>query len=122
MQIRASGGSYKVHWPDPFPKSSISKNGQSRQLYPNSTIQTFPNPTTDYLIVQWDWFKEGITDNIEFYLTDLSGKVIYSKVLKDFRANSEILHLESIPSGSYSFNVKSDGLSLFGQKIVILKD
>ena len=80
------------------------------------SVNVFPNPTTEKINVQWETAENG---SVQFYLYDLSGKVISNKIKNcSIGKNAETFDATSIPSGTYILNMQS-GKNVWNKKIVV---
>ncbi len=69
-----------------------------------SYLQVFPVPANDFITIVWE---ESISGNIEFELTDLTGKVLEKGILS--QQTSVLLLPQTIGSGTYLLTVKEAG-------------
>lgn len=75
-------------------------------------ITAFPNPATDFVILNIESQKE---EGLGYILTDLNGKILQeSKIL----TNQQQINLEGIAAGVYFLNVQSDKKALKTFKII----
>jgi hypothetical protein len=69
-------------------------------------LNVFPNPARDYL--NYEYQVDKIFDNASVQITDLSGKVIYSKQIIQ-NMDSEIIDTRNFVSGNYLMSIIVDG-------------
>ncbi|MDQ3072333.1 MAG: T9SS type A sorting domain-containing protein [Bacteroidota bacterium] len=74
--------------------------GISKKKTINNDVKVFPNPTEDEVVVQ---FSRNL-DVQQIELADLSGRVIYTHILKD-RTKTFTLSMASYPAGEYILKV-----------------
>lgn len=83
-----------------------------------SAISLFPNPSTGNFTVE---FKAIQAEKATLYVTDLTGKVILTKVLSDLNNGSrQDVKLNNIASGLYIVRVQTEK-GIYQQKITITK-
>ena len=71
----------------------------------SADVSVFPNPASDYLIVDFGSFREGVTAT----LLDHSGKVV--KVRKLFSTQKCSWYLADLPEGTYLLHLKGNSLN-----------
>ncbi len=118
MNNAAPSHQYPVYWPSPEPKSSIGQV-DNRPKLTRSTFKTYPNPVVEKLIVQWDWFKEGIQKEMEITIYDLNGKTVFRTTQSDYMANTSVVDLSSLNLGAYLITIRSEGKTLYENKLMI---
>jgi len=82
-------------------------------------IEVYPNPANREVIVD---FKNGIPSKFEISISDISGRLIYTKRLEE--NNTSFKHsipLLNIPSGFYSLLIGSE-TNIYVQKMIVQKD
>lgn len=75
-------------------------------------IQAYPNPTTDYLILNIDNTE---LSELSFQLSDVSGKLIESKKVS---STKETIHMEDLPSATYFLRVANSNQEIKIFKII----
>ncbi|QOW09891.1 T9SS type A sorting domain-containing protein [Kaistella flava (ex Peng et al. 2021)] len=76
-------------------------------------IQIYPNPATTEININ---FKKTIKENVNIILTDISGKILYSK---EFLNKQNIkINTSEFAKGNYILSIKSDQKT-FNKKIII---
>jgi len=78
----------------------------------NLVFSTYPNPTTDYLIIEFAMIPES---GISYVLYDLNGKQLTGNVINDA---STKLDMKSFPAGSYLLSVKKNKQEVKSFKII----
>ncbi|MEQ9262169.1 MAG: T9SS type A sorting domain-containing protein [Owenweeksia sp.] len=96
-------------------KSAVS----NRPARPRAEVQAYPNPATEYLIVQWDWLQLGLNSALEIELYDLKGALVLSRSLEDFARNTAVLRLHDQKPASYILRLKSADKVLYSEMIKI---
>jgi membrane-associated protease RseP (regulator of RpoE activity) len=78
-------------------------------------LQLYPNPTTDYINVQF----EGDATAITLQITDLTGKVLHSQQAKEFgKVFQAQLNVNDYPSGNYFISVQQ-GEQIYSKQFII---
>ncbi|WP_421751511.1 T9SS type A sorting domain-containing protein [Croceimicrobium sp.] len=87
------------------------------QLDLNSTshFNLFPNPTTDYAILQWNWYEQGLEGSGKVELFDATGKVLWSQSKVVWTENQLIIPVSFFGPGVYYLRVLK-GLEVIYQK------
>lgn len=75
-------------------------------------LTVYPNPASDVLFLQLDM---EVSDNLNYSLTDLNGRTIFRKQLKESNAQIDV---SMLPAGSYIVKVQDQKNSLI-QKVTI---
>ena len=52
-------------------------------------------------------------------ITSIDGKNVYSRTIKDFKANTEIFNLEQLKDGHYLINVYEGSDKVFSEQLVV---
>lgn len=68
-------------------------------------LSLFPNPTNNLLSLKGDF-----TVPVQVVITDVFGKTIYA--VDHFNTSSDVLHLSSLPAGTYNVTVSGNGYSI----------
>ncbi len=80
----------------------------------------YPNPAINFVTLKYDCRYA----NMNYNITDMSGKTLLSgelKTIANAESNEELLDLGSLSPGSYTLEVRAKGLALWSQKLVINK-
>ena len=72
----------------------------------------FPNPAKNTFFFYYDISTDNpqVAQMPVFSLMDNSGRVVYTKVLDDFKGEADVV-LEDVPSGAYMFKIEYNGFS-----------
>ena len=90
-------------------------DGIAETIYPEQTINVYPNPTKDILHVN---FTAVLNENVDAYLYNILGKKVLSTT---FSSSNNTMNLESLPIGSYFLKVQlASGMQLV-EKVVVAK-
>lgn len=92
-----------------------------RQNRPNKRevfIHLYPNPVNDVLLVQWDWLKSGINNDMIFKLYNQVGQCKDVIELEDFQRNTLTIDLENYPSGVYHLEIQTSDRILDVKQLV----
>jgi hypothetical protein len=68
----------------------------------NLKLSAYPNPTTNYLMLQIDASAALSNQSMSYQLYDISGKLLESNTVV---ANSTTINMEQMPTGSYFLKV-----------------
>lgn len=80
-------------------------------------ISVFPNPTLGNLYVNVK--EKNFPEKLNFYLTDITGRRIETKIGKNWNGNLWELNLTELANGSYYLNIDSKHLkTIFISKII----
>jgi len=79
----------------------------------------YPNPATDYAILQWDWLEQGLEGLGEVQLYDVSGHLVKSDPILDLQDNSHLFRWHDLAAGLYLLKLQQAGVTLFQQKLQI---
>ncbi len=90
-----------------------------RPARPTAQVQAYPNPATDHLIVQWDWFNMGLTQSIEIELYNTDGRKVFSLTEADYARNTAVLRLQDHKPGSYILRMKSGEDVLYSETVLV---
>jgi len=81
-----------------------------------SNVKSYPNPTSDYINVE---FKSVMSENISVKLFSLAGQLmIDEKLMISTGMNTFRVNLESIPKGTYILNLQG-GDVFYSDKIIV---
>ena len=78
----------------------------------NQRLQVYPNPTTDYLILN---VGESDRSNLKFQLFDISGRLIADKKIANIE---ELIRLDNLPGAVYFLKVFESNKDLKTFKII----
>ncbi len=84
----------------------------------NDEYKLYPNPAIDYTTLKYNCKYE----NLNYTISDMQGKVLKNKSLKtisDIASNEVLINLGDLSSGSYQIIIKSNGLTLWSEKMII---
>lgn len=105
-----------------FGSSNKTASNQNRPVKPASSFKLYPNPAKDYLILNWDWMAEGLDNDIQISIVNLTGQVMKSETVSDYAKNVHMLETPGFVPGIYLLSITdSEGNQLFEQKVTILK-
>ena len=76
----------------------------TEELLTNTEVRVFPNPTSDFIRVEMNLESP---QNVNVYLTDVSGKLLYMTNRSNFVNGSIEIDVKTITSGNYFLNVTS---------------
>lgn len=80
-----------------------------------SSMQVFPNPTTDFVNIQFEGVKAPLTINV----ISLDGKEMYTKTIQNFDGNyNDQLDFTTYPAGVYLINLKQNDQQRTQQVVV----
>jgi hypothetical protein len=85
---------------------------QARMIYgecDNSSIAVYPNPATDYIVV------EGSTTGSKVVVYNVLGQIVISK---EVTGSTQKVELSSLPAGSYTLNVVQDNNIVFSGTVI----
>lgn len=107
-----------IKLPDPGLKSG--KEAYSNTDYTTigkdvNSLKVFPNPTQDFVIVEYKLHKEG---QAVLTLTNMQGTTMQSKVLQQ-NQDQQTLRLENINPGTYVVSINQNGRIIFSKTITI---
>ncbi len=106
----------------------IDINGQYKSLtVPNpnrlqvaaSAFELYPNPATDHTILQWDWFKAGLSTGFDIYIRDMKGALIQKVDVGDHQVNTKMLRLNGVIPGIYLLSVEQGDKLVFQAKLTV---
>lgn len=81
-------------------------------------MDVFPNPAIDKTTISFELNNEAM---VQLFLTDLTGKVVYTSNLKGVHGTQKVeINTSLLSEGIYLMNVEMDG-SVFTQKLVVTK-
>jgi len=91
------------------------------QLDLNSTshFSLFPNPTTDYAILQWGWLEQGLEGSGEVQLYDATGKVLWSQSKVVWTENQLSIPVSVFGPGVYYLRVLKGLEVIYQNKIAV---
>jgi len=105
-----------------FGGSNKTENNQNRPTKPSSSFKLYPNPASEYVILNWDWMVEGLDGDIQIRIVNLTGQVMKSETVSDYAKNVHMLETPGFVPGIYLLSITdSEGNQLFEQKVTILK-
>ncbi len=109
--------------PTYLPPTQSNKNANviNRPSKIERSILIAPNPTKDFVILQWDWFQEGFQEALTVEIWDLQGKRVKTCQIEDFRKNTFVLSLNDFSAGVYSLHFYENDNHLFSEKLIIGK-
>lgn len=83
------------------------------------TIKSYPNPTTDFLMVEIENYSV-IIDDIQFSIYNINGQQIGNwELVEAFSSgNSYQLNIANIPNGTYVLQIRSNNTSLNQTKLI----
>jgi hypothetical protein len=87
----------------------------TKDLIPSADVNVFPNPTNDYLIVEYS--GEQILQNPTIELFDISGKKVFQQLENNWNQSQLEIKLD-LQAGTYLLKLESEG-NLFHQRIII---
>lgn len=76
----------------------------TESLLSQEQVKVFPNPTSDYIRVEMNLDRP---QNVNVYLTDVSGKLINMTNRSNFINGSIEINVQSVPSGTYFLKISS---------------
>ena len=90
-----------------FEETTNSLSIENQELL-NRILQVYPNPTTDYITIQYT--KNDVFDinDFSFYLYDINGKIISIQTIND---QSKKIDLQKLITGTYFLTVKGEGFT-----------
>lgn len=96
-------------------RTSTQTSGKDRQLnnVNKLTINTFPNPTTDYIQVQ---IPAALETAVQLRLMDMQGRMLHQNTLRTGDVTS-VIDMADLPRGTYILRIHQ-GQTLSTQKIV----
>ncbi len=100
-------------------KSTMTSGSTSRLQVAEPAFDLYPNPATDHVILQWDWFKAGLTKGFDVYIRDMKGALIRRVEVKDPQVNTKLLGLEGITPGIYLISAEQDDNVVYQSKLTI---
>lgn len=86
------------------------------QLAVQDMLSVYPNPATDYLIV--DLFLTNDFADVRIDLVDVHGRTLLSQVMQDVTGESINLDVKALPAGIYLMRA-TDGKNLLTRQVVI---
>lgn len=86
------------------------------QLAVQDMLSVYPNPATDYLIV--DLFLRDDFADVRIDLVDVHGRTLLSQVMQDVTGESINLDVKALPAGIYLLRA-TDGKNLLTRQVVI---
>lgn len=86
------------------------------QLAVQDMLSVYPNPATDYLIV--DLFLRDDFADVRIDLVDVHGRTLLSQVMQDVTGESINLDVKALPAGIYLMRA-TDGKNLLTRQVVI---
>jgi len=106
-----------------YDRSSIAINTAIPLLSTTALLEQnpkiYPNPSTDFVTVEFNQFSLNPNSNTEILLMDISGKILLRELL-DEHSLSAVIDIKEYFSGTYFIKVNRDGLPSFVQKIIKL--
>jgi len=84
-----------------FHQSKLIVTAITEILFPELNVKVFPNPTQDYVIIQFN----KLTQNPGFSLFDLSGKLLQSQLIS---ASETHFNLSEYANGTYLLKLNQD--------------
>ncbi|MCE3226786.1 MAG: hypothetical protein K0S32_1337 [Bacteroidetes bacterium] len=101
-----------------FRVANTTSTSVNESVIANNFVEVFPNPATDQAFMRFDLKS---SQDINYKIIDLTGKIIFRKHLSNVLAVYETIDLHKIASGSYVVCVElKDGTSL-NRKLIIQK-
>jgi len=83
------------------------------------SLNLYPNPTTDYLFVNFDWERKG--EAIKLKVLDLTGKLVKEQSLVINKGNNRIkLDVQSLTQGNYLIELWGETWSISTDQFVIM--
>lgn len=70
-----------------------------------SSFEVFPNPTSDYVRLNWDWFEQGLHASFNVAVMDINGNKIIDLEVSDFQKNNQLIKLDNLVAGSYLIRI-----------------
>ena len=85
----------------------------------NVSVSIYPNPAKDFTTVSYELSNNS---DVKFTLTDLSGKVVFSKTEENAKAGKHTMNIETaeLANGVYTYSISLNGV-IASDKIVISK-
>lgn len=91
-----------------FPGSSQKRALEPEAVRPNKPISSFklwPNPATNYTILQWNWFEAGLTEGFAVMVYDIQGQLVSKVEVPDPQVNTRMLSTKGMAPGVYLVNL-----------------
>ena len=77
----------------------------------NYKLIIYPNPSNNFVTIH---SKQNLTDNFEFKIVDLTGRIVKSGNSKF----NEQINIENLTSGNYIIQIQTDSNDNFTQKLI----
>ncbi len=96
---------------DDFSLGFNERKSVNVQLEPNKNLVTvYPNPFRDIInLIFRNTIQSG--DEIQLSLIDLTGKIVFQKMIRNYSGNTFYLEVPYLPDGLYILKLQSDGFS-----------
>jgi hypothetical protein len=89
-----------------------------RPEFATQSFSMYPNPVNSIAVIQWDADAEGLwQEELTIRVSNLTGAVIYEKVIPDAAINTAQINVESWSPGLYLLEVLNDARPIFNEKI-----
>ena len=103
-----------------FAKRAFSEtNNSSRPIKPASSFKLFPNPSAKHTILQWNWFEAGLTNGFLVQIFDMQGRLVLTKNIGDYQANTVLLAVAALNTGIYQLKISQGKETLWHAKLNI---
>ncbi len=90
-----------------FEETNTRLQTKNETFVANATV--FPNPTTDYINVEW---TSDTNSKIELYVTDITGRTLIRKnFISQKGLNQKLINLADLKSGIFTVSLQNKGLS-----------
>ena len=83
-----------------------------------NNIKVYPNPTSDFIICDFNFDGDFEIENTYIELTNSSGKLVKRKKINQSQTKIEVIDL---PPGRYQYHLNYKNYNLRKQKLIILK-
>lgn len=107
-----------LYWPSGQNKREINRNDRPNK--PSNKFQLYPNPTSDELVIQWNWFETGLEEAIDIRLYNQQGKIVFSDNNIDHHDNTHVLHLRDLPAGAYILKIQQGDKVIESQTVTLI--
>jgi photosystem II stability/assembly factor-like uncharacterized protein len=98
------------------------ENSKVSATLPISTFKVYPNPATEYIQLQWNWFEEGLNDVFKVKVYNMNGAIVKSIEDVDFQKNTHFINLDQLHSGVFIIEVtNNEGIIIHTESITINK-
>lgn len=83
------------------------------------TVTVFPNPSTDWVNIDYASSLEYLNQNLQLRLTDLSGKVILQDRFQSDGSGLYRMDVSGLPNGMYIYQLISDDQQVYSGKLIV---